>query len=455
MPYDCDNVLGAIMEDYRALADAVASEIAAGRLRSGERLPTQRRFARDRGIAVSTASRTYAELGRRGLVTGEVGRGTFVRAAPPLPGPFLAEQRTARGVDLELNFPVLDGQAELLAPALSGLLRPEGLQAALRAGGAAGTAAARAATAALLTCDGWAPHPEQVLFTGNGRQAIAAAIGALVPVGGRLGVEALTYPVARTIAARIGVDLVPLPMDSDGMLPGAVRAAGRLDAIFVQPTMHNPLGTTMPVRRRAELAAVLAERDIPAVEDRIYSFLRENPPPLAAYAPERTVVVDSLSKRVAPGCSLGFVVPPVGRHERVRAAIRAGGWMAQSLPLEAATRWMADGVVTRIQTAKRADAAQRQELVAQRLAGFAVRGDPAAYHCWWELPAPWRAETFVAAAARRGIAVTPAAAYAAGAGHAPSAVRLALATPPLDVLAGALEVLAGLGRGAPGDDGTE
>jgi DNA-binding transcriptional MocR family regulator len=84
-----------------------------------------------------------------------------------------------------------------------------------------------------------------------------------------------------------------------------------------------------------------------------------------------------------------------------------------------------------------------------------VRGDPAAYHCWWELPAPWRAETFVAAAARRGIAVTPAAAYAAGAGHAPSAVRLALATPPLDVLAAALDVLAALGRGAPGDDGTE
>ena len=70
------------MHDYRALADAVATEIAAGRLRPGDRLPTQRRFARDHGIAVSTAARTYAELTKRGLVTGEVGRGTFVRAAP-------------------------------------------------------------------------------------------------------------------------------------------------------------------------------------------------------------------------------------------------------------------------------------------------------------------------------------------------------------------------------------
>jgi DNA-binding transcriptional MocR family regulator len=449
-----DNELGAIVQDYRVLADAVAADITAGRLRAGERLPTQRRFARDREVAVSTASRAYAELSRRGLVTGEVGRGTFVRAAPPMPGPALAEQRPGT-VDLEMNFPILDGQAELLAPALSGLLRFDGLRAGLAPGSAAGTEAARRAAAATLACEGWTPLPEQVLFAGNGRQAIAAAIGALVPVGGRLGVEALTYPVARTIAARLGVEVVPLPVDADGLQPDAVRAAGRLDAVFLQPTMHNPLGVTMPVSRRQELAGVLAELDVPAVEDRIYSFLRDGPPPLAVFAPEHTVVVDSLSKRVAPGCSLGFVVPPMARHQRARAAIRAGGWLAQMFSVEAATRWMADGVVAEIQRAKRVDAVQRQALVAERLAGFTVRADPAAYHCWWELPAPWRAETFVAAAARRGIAVTPAASYAAGTGHAPSAVRLALATPPLDTLAAALDVLAGLGRGAPGDDGTE
>jgi DNA-binding transcriptional MocR family regulator len=443
------------VEDYRALADAVAADIAGGRLRAGDRLPTQRRFARDRGIAVSTASRAYAELARRGLVAGEVGRGTFVRVAPPAPGPALAEHPPGPTVDLELNFPVLDGQAELLAPALTGLLRPDALRAGLAAGVATGTAAAREAAAAVLACDGWSPPPERILFTGNGRQAIAAVIGALVPVGGKLGVEALTYPVARTIAARLGVDLVPLPVDADGLRPDALRAAGRLDALFVQPTLHNPLGTTMSVRRREQLAGVLADRDLPVVEDRINAFLRDDPPPLAQYAPGHTVVVDSLSKRVAPGCTLGFVVPPAARHERVRAAIRAGGWTAQSLLLEAATRWMADGLVARIQQDKRADAARRQELVTQRLAGFDVRRDPRAYHCWWELPEQWRAETFVAAAARRGIAVTPAAAFAAGAGHAPNAVRLALATPPYEVLAAALDALAVLGRGAAGHDGTE
>lgn len=447
--FKTDNVLGAIMDDFRALADAIAADVAAGRLRPGERLPTQRRFARDRGIAVSTASRVYAELVRRGLASGEVGRGTFVRAGAPEPD--LAEPDAGR-VDLELNFPVVAGQAELLAAVLEPLLRPDALAAALRPAPVTGTPAAREAAARTFARLGWAPDPDAILFAGNGRQALAAAIGALVGVGGRLGVEALTYPVVRGIAARLGVQLVPLPVDGDGLVPDAVRAAGPLDAVYVQPTLHNPLGTTMPPARRAELAAVLAERDLPCVEDTIYSFLRAGPPPLAAWAPERTLLVDGLSKRLAPGLSLGVIVPPPAYAARVAAALRSGGWTATGFALEATARAMSSGAVAEIEAAKRADAARRQDLVRERLT---VRADPAAYHCWWELPGPWRAETFVAAAARLGIAVTPAAAFTVGSAHAPNAVRLALAAPPMPVLARALDRLAALARGAPGDDGVE
>lgn len=437
------------MDDFRTLADALADDVAAGRLRPGDRLPTQRRFARERGIAVSTASRVYAELVRRGLATGEVGRGTFVRADAPEPD--LAEPAPGR-VDLELNFPVVAGQAEILARALEPLLRPDALAAALAPVPATGTAAARSAAAATFAREGWSPDPGSFLFAGNGRQAIAAAVAALVGVGGRLGVESLTYPVVRGVAARLGVQLVPLAVDADGLVPDAVRAAGPLDALYVQPTLHNPLGTTMPPDRRAELAAVLAERDLPCVEDTIYAFLRSGPPPLAAWAPERTLLVDGLSKRLAPGLSLGVVVPPPAYAGRVAAALRSGGWTATGFALDATARAMSSGAVAEIEAAKRTDAAARQELVRGRLV---VRADPAAYHCWWELPAPWRAETFVAAAARLGIAVTPAAAFAVGTAHAPAAVRLALAAPPLPVLAHALDRLAALARSSPGDDGVE
>ncbi|MCP2247432.1 aminotransferase-like domain-containing protein [Lentzea aerocolonigenes] len=427
------------MDDFRRIADAIAADIARGRLRPGERLPPQRAFARRHRIANSTAARVYGELARRGLITGEVGRGTFVRARAAEPA--LADPGSAP-VDLQLNFPVLPEQAALLSAGLSTILRPDVLADALRPSGVTGTPSARAAAAELLARDEWRPSPEQILFTGNGKQSLAASIAALVPVGGRLGVEALTYPVVRTIAGRLGITLVPLEMDDHGVVPDAVRTAA-VRAVYLQPALHNPLGVTMPAERRAEVVAVLEELDLPLIEDCVYTFLCDEPP-LAALAPDRTVVVDSLSKRIAPGLTLGFVVPPAALGDRIAAAARGGGWTAPRFALDVAVHHITDGTAATIQQAKRADATARQRLVAAKLD---VRADPRAYHCWWELPPPWRADTFVAAAAREGIAVTPASAFAVG--KAPNAVRLALASPPLDRLSTALDVLAGIARGTP------
>ncbi|MGW1273215.1 GntR family transcriptional regulator, partial [Streptomyces sp. NPDC002491] len=125
------------MADFRSIADRIADDIAAGRLRPGQRLPPQRWFARRHRIAPSTAGRVYGELVRRGLVVGEVGRGTFVRAAPPVAqGRALVEAATAAPVNLELNYPSAPGQSELLAPVLAPLLRPDVLTEALRPGAA-------------------------------------------------------------------------------------------------------------------------------------------------------------------------------------------------------------------------------------------------------------------------------------------------------------------------------
>ncbi|TDD36049.1 PLP-dependent aminotransferase family protein [Actinomadura sp. KC06] len=441
------------MEDYRRVADEVAAGIAAGRLRPGDRLPPQRAFARERGIAASTASRVYRELRRRGLVVGEVGRGTFVRAAEGPPATALAEPADAR-VDLEFSYPVVPEQTALLAAGMERLLRPDVLEAALGPAGVAGTPAARESAAELLAVPGWRPDPSGVLFAGNGRQAIAGAVAALVPPGGRLAVEALTYPVVKGVAARLGVTLVPVASDEHGLRPEALADAHRaapLGAVYVQPTLHNPAGTTMPEPRRAELAETLERLGLYAIEDRVWAFLVEDgPAPLASFAARRTVLVDSLSKRLAPGLSVGFVLPPAALAGRVAAALRSGGWAPTGFALAAASGWIAGGAVAAVTRAKRADAASRSRIAADRLPGAAGAG-PASYFRWWELPSPWRADTFVAAAARHGIAVTPAAAFAAGTTAAPRAVRVSLASPPPETLARALDVLAGIAAGSPED----
>ncbi len=431
--------------EYLKLADAIAAEIASGALKPGDRLPPQRSFAYERGIAVSTASRVYTELLRRGLAIGEVGRGTFISGEAQRGIATQSEPRDGR-IDFEFNYPLLPQQSAMIARSLEGLNRPEALDAALRPAASIGTKAARTVSASFLARKDWSPHSEQIVFTANGRQCIAAALAALVPGGGRCGVETLTYPFIKGIAARLGVNLVPLAMDGHGVRPDAVQKAHReahLSALYLQPAIQNPLGITMPPARRADLLRLAAKLDLTIIEDRIYGFLADEPP-LAAQAPDRCLVLDSLSKKVAPGLALGFIVAPPRRRESVMASVRGGGWTASGYALAAGQRLMGDGTAAELSHLKRIDAARRQRMAAELLAGFEIAADARSYHLWLTLPPQWRSQTFVAAAARRDIALTPSTTFAVAPGHAPNAVRLALGAPTLDQLDVGLRTLAAL-----------
>ena len=431
--------------NYTELADAVVADIRAGRLRPGDRLPPQREFAFSRGIAASTAQRVYAELSRRGVVSGEVGRGTFVRLAVPARKFVALAEPTSLRIDLDLNFPTVPEQEALLSGSLTELMRrDEEWRHAFAPAGAYGTRSLRSTTAAFL-CHG--RGADRLLFAGNGKQAIAAALAATVRRGEVLGVEALTYPFIKTIAQQLDIRLFPLPLDDEGIVPAALIEAHRdagLKAVYLQPTLHNPLGVTMSLGRSDEIAEILTTHGIVAIEDAIYAFLDKGASRLQSFAPEHVVLIDGLSKRLAPGLTLGVIVAPQRLREDIARALHTGAWVAPSLAQTVCARWMADGTASKIIEAKRVDAVARQTLARQRLGRFGLIGNSRAYHCWLPLPGPWRADAFVAAAARHNIAVTPASAFAVTPGHVPNAVRLALSAPPTDILSEALEKLASI-----------
>src|SRR6267142_2152482 len=269
-------------------------------------------------------------------------------------------------IDLKYNYPLLPSKSALIAKSREGLTRPEALDIALRQATSIGTQAARKVTADYLTRQNrdWSPKPEQMVFTANGRQCIAAALAAVVPTGGRCGVEALTYPFIKGIAARLGVTLVPLAMDEHGVRPDAVQKAHReahLSALYVQPIIQNPLGITMPPSRRADLLRVVEKLDLTIIEDAVYGFL-DDEAPLAALAPDRCVVLDSLSKKVAPGLAFGFMVAPPRLRESIMASVRAGGWTASGFAFAATQQLMADGTASELSRLKRMDAQQRQKI---------------------------------------------------------------------------------------------
>jgi len=128
----------------------------------------------------------------------------------------------------------------------------------------------------------------------------------------RLGVEAITYATIKNIAARLGVTVVPIAVDREGIRPDAVaktHRGGTLSALYLQPVLHNPMGHSMSAARREEMTKLASRLGLFIIEDLVYGFLSDDPP-LAASAADRCIVVDSLSKRIAPGSPLAFSTSP-------------------------------------------------------------------------------------------------------------------------------------------------
>jgi DNA-binding transcriptional MocR family regulator len=434
---------------YRAIADAIAADLARGRLRPGTRLPTHRDLADSLGVTVGTVTRGYAEAARRGLLSGEVGRGTFLRGAPldPLAFPGGA---VARGVlDLSVNHPPSLGadHGSALADTLAALARRGGLESLLGYPPDGGSAEHREAGARWVARARVGASADQVLVSNGSQHGMTAVLAALLRPGDLVVTEALTYPGMKALATLLHLRIQGLPIDAEGLRADAFEDAcrsGAVRALYVVPTLHNPTSAIMGDARRREIARIAQAHGVTIVEDDVHGVLPETAPaPIFTHAPEITCYLTGLAKSVAPGLRIGYVVAPPALVTRLAAGIRATTWMAAPLMAEIASRWVMDGTAARLLDAKRAEATARQEIAARVLAHFRLDTHPQAYHLWLHLPDPWRSETFADEARRLGVAVTPAQAFLVGRGTAPHAVRVCLGpAPDRQTLEDGLRVLA-------------
>ncbi|MEU1783783.1 PLP-dependent aminotransferase family protein [Streptomyces abikoensis] len=430
---------------YKKLVDALASDIRTGRLAPGARLPTHRALAAREGIAVVTATRVYAELEAMGLVSREQGRGTFVRDITIPAGHGIDQQAVAPDtVDLNFNYPSLPGQADLLRQALREVATSGDLDSLLRYQPHRGRPQDRASIARHLRRRGITADADHILIANGAQHGLAITIMATLSAGDVVAVDALTYPGFKVLAHAFHLDLEPIPTTADGPDLDALEklcATRPVRAIYTMPTLHNPLGWVMPATDRTRLIGIARQYGPLIIEDASYAYLVEDPPPpLAATAPDITVYVSGLSKSIATGLRVGFVLAPPPAVPSLERTIRATTWNTPALTTAIACRWLDDGTVNHLEARKRDDAKTRQALVRQELAGLPLIGHPSSYFTWLPLPDDSRADRLTATLARRHISVTTAEPFTTST-HTPQAIRLALGSTDLDSLRSALRTV--------------
>lgn len=428
---------------YKSLVDTFAANIRAGRLLPGTRLPTHRQLAATEGLALVTATRVYAELEAMGLVSGETGRGTFVRetALPPSLG--VDQQNVAAGMtDLNFNYPSLPGQAELLRGALRQLASSGDLESLLRYQPHAGRLHERASVARHLRVRGLTVDAEQVLIVSGAQHGLAVTMMALLQPGDVIAADALTYSGFKVLAEALHLEIVAIPVLERGPDLEALASlcrSRRVRAVYTMPTLHNPLGWVLSAEQRELMVTIARRHDLLIIEDAAYAFLAEDPPaPLAHLAPERTVYVSGLSKNVATGLRIGFVAVPVSKVSALERTIRATTWNTPGVLTAIATTWLDDGTVMQLEAEKRRDAQARQVIAAEALAGLQRVAHPSSYFLWLPLSEDARADQIAMALMRENISVSTAEPFATSA-HVPHALRLALGSVEMGLLREALE----------------
>lgn len=322
---------------YQSLAEEFSSLIGGGAMRAGDRLPSVRRLAMQKGLSISTVVQALRTLETRGLVEARPQSGYYVRPqAPGLRAPESA-RLPAAAVEVGVTQRVLQVLRAVEAPGVvpfgSALPAPELLPVArlnrlyaslarrhpaLLAGTSHGGLNEPALVHAIVRRSvawGGPIRPEELVVTNSCSEAMALCLRAVTRPGDTVAVETPTYYLMLQLLESLGLKALEIPTDPrSGISVEALELAtrdGRVAACLFVANGGNPLGTVVPDAAKARIARLLAERQVPLIEDDIYGdlcYAAERPKPIHAFdASGNVMLCASFSKTLCPALRVGYV----------------------------------------------------------------------------------------------------------------------------------------------------
>ncbi|MGW7319718.1 aminotransferase-like domain-containing protein [Streptomyces sp. NPDC054854] len=298
----------------------------------------------------------------------------------------------------------------------------------------------REAVAVRARARGLATAADDVLVTTGSQQGLALLAAALLEPGDAVLVENPTYLAALQCFGLAGARVIPVPCDAQGLLPDALEEIllrERPKLLYTVPTFQNPTGRTLPGTRRAAVAALAARHGLWLVEDDPYGDLRyegDHEPWLAAHpgAEDRTALLGSFSKVMAPGLRLGWLRAPAALRRAAVVAKQAADLHTSTVDQLAAAHYLAahdlDAHVATVRDAYRA----RRDALLAGLGGALPAGSrwsrpQGGMFVWARLPVGHDATALLKSAVAHDVAYVPGAPFFTGSPD-PRTLRLSFTT---------------------------
>ncbi|WP_271947069.1 PLP-dependent aminotransferase family protein [Ruegeria faecimaris] len=422
---------------YTLVADTIRKAIDNNLLEVGTKLPPVRELAYRLQITPGTVARAYTILTDEGLLSAEVGRGTFV-APPKAP---LLDDVWAR--QLHLRDDKYEANVSLFSPRLADMGQVALIRECMQK-------VAQSDPRLFMnypTRDAYKPmrqavvdwlsdlplgpiSQDDIVLTHGGQNGLCLVFQTILrgpkPI---VLVEDLSYAGFRRAGELMRAEVIGVKMDKWGVDPNAMEHVLRqsaAQAICVSPEVQNPTGSHTPLERRKEVVEIARRFGVQIIEDDCYRMGDARAPSYRALAPERGWHVSSISKILTPALRVGFAIAPRERSVDLRRSAEYG-YFGLAQPLAELARLMLSDPRTR-QIAKdvRTRMGEYVRVAVNALGGFDLNWASDVPFVWLNLPSGWRAAAFSRAAEREGIQLRSADEFALRDGRAPNAVRIAM-----------------------------
>ena len=401
---------------YLAIADAISSDVDGGTLAKGDRLPPQRDLAWKLGVTLGTVTRAYKEAELRGLLSGEVGRGSYIRSGNSVSPitPLIKENDGVIDLTHAIPPPVVSTQE--FDAALHAVMRDPRKLDLLDYAPPDGFALHKVMAAHWLKRSGIEANIRDIFITAGAHLGLITVLEAISEPGETVMAEAVNYALLRNTFKNAHVEPLALDMDNEGLTPTAFEHAARTSnsrILYLVPTLQNPTTSTMSMRRREDIVAIARKYKVTIIEDDIFRLLdaRVQPPTFYTLAPEITYHITSLSKTLAPGLRIGFVVTPQGQERSLKAHVRTMASRTVGITGEIARYWIETDVADTILNRTRRELATLRASFMEVFKGCNFRCESGAPYAWLELPEQWNASRFVVTLGAENIKVTPGSAF--------------------------------------------
>lgn len=415
---------------YKQLANGIEQDIFSGKLQPGDKLPTHRDLADSLAIHVTTVTRGYKEAERRGLIAATVGRGTYISSDAGANTPMVSHEPHAPGmIELGLVNPLyyLDPN---LGEGLKKLCRSRDISRLMHYSDPSGLPEHRAIGAKWANQFNLEVSADSIMVCSGAQHALTCILSGLFLPGERIATDSLTYPGVKTLASMLGLRLVPVEMDDSGMSAESLDRICRREQIkglYLMPGVQNPTTTTVSRSRRDDLAQLIRKHKLISIEDDAYDLTRPGvTPPIASLVPDRGIYIAGISKALAAGLRVAFMVIPKQYRRPVREAILNTTWMTPPLNVEIVSMWIKEGLADNVIQLKRKEAGKRFSLASEILCDYNFTGIDTGFFIWLSLPPPWSGLKFEKRMRALGVNVFGAEKFTVGDAPAPAAARISL-----------------------------